>query len=284
MKGEKYLLKIFEEIDKTIEVASRNADMLIIISDHGFNEYRYTININSILYNLGLLTVTWKRTTKQFNEFLSNHVANVEEVKLPVRIHKFLLGCPLLKSIVKKSYRKLTGKELTAEKPDVDIYRSKAFLLSGSSFGIHVKERPLIDFIIDKLQKIKCIRRAYKREEIFHGPHVNRAPQILIEPNFDEGFTIAITAKIAPKVISAGNVLGHHPDGVLIIFGRGVSAGWLSQSVQTVDVVPTILRYMGLPLPVDTDGEPLPNINYSAKTLKKIQLLKTLETCKGNSA
>lgn len=275
LKGERFFIKIFQRIDETIEMISKKADIVIIVSDHGFAEYKYTININSILYKLGLLNITWEKTAKDFREFLPKHATtNVRGVRLPSRMHEFLLKRPFLKLMVKKLYRRLTGKELTAEKPNVDIHRSKAFLLSRTSHGIYVREHSLIDFIINELEKVEGIKRAYKREEIYCGPHLNKAPNILVEPNFDKGFTIAQTTKIAPDPISVGNICHHHPDGILIIFGQGVSANWLRQPVRTVDIVPTILRYMGLPLPVDTDGEPLPNIDYPAKTLKRYDYLK----------
>jgi len=268
LKGENPFLKVFREIDRTIETALRKTDMILIVSDHGFSEYKYTVNINTILYELGLISTTRERTTMHISDFAADHTTNVESVKLPLRIHKFLLDHPFLKSMVKKLYKKFTGRDITAKKPDVDIANSKAFLLSSSSYGIYVKEQSLVRFIIDELKRNESINRVYRREEIFHGPYVHEAPHILVEPNFDKGFIIAGTAKIAPKAISSGNVYNHHPNGILIMFGHGIPAVQLKQPVRTEDIVPTILRYMALPLPVDTDGKPLPNIDYPKKEIK----------------
>jgi len=128
--------------------------MVLIVSDHGFSEYKYTVNINTVLYELGLISTTRERTTAHISDFVAGHTADVESVKLPLRIHRFLLDHPLLKSIVKKLYKKFTGKDITAEKPDVDVAHSKAFLLSSSSYGIYVKEQSLVSFLVEELEKM----------------------------------------------------------------------------------------------------------------------------------
>jgi len=278
MQGDNHLLKIFEEIDKTIKIASKRADMTLIVSDHGFSEYKYLINVNSILYNLGFAAKTWKRITKSHIEFLTHHhgisVDNVKRIKLPLRLQKLLFEYPFLKSVLKKFYRKLAGKELRAEIPDVDPFRSKAFLLSGTSHGIYVKDQTMIDCLINKLKKVEGIKRIYRREEVFRGPYLNKAAQVLIEPDYDKGYTIAATAKIAPKSIFVETRYSHHPDGIIISFGKGIPALWLKEPVQAVDIVPTILRYMNLPLPIDTDGTPIQYINYPQKQVEYFDYLK----------
>ena len=274
MKTKNAFIEIFQTIDNTIEIVSRKADMILIVSDHGFNEYKYTININSILHNLGLLTTTWRKTTKHLADFLADHAPEIKSVKLPTKLHSFLLRHRFLKSIIKKLYRRVTGRELTAEKPDVDMKLSKAFLLSGSSHGIYVKEHNIIDYIVHELGKIKYIKKVYKREQLFHGPYIKKAPHILVEPYFEKGYTLAGTAKVAPQAVSAGTVYGHHPEGILIAFGRNIPALWLNRPIQTVDIVPTILHYMGMPIPVDTDGTPIPDINYPQKQIKYYDYLK----------
>ena len=277
MQGDNHLLKIFEEIDKTIEIASKQADMVLIISDHGFGEYKYVINVNSILYNLGFAAKTWRKITKSHEDFLTPHGASregVERIRLPFRLQKLLFKYPFLKSVMKKFYRKLTGKELRAEKPDVDPFHSKAFLLSGTSCGIYVKDQTIIDCLVNKLKKVECIKRIYRREEVFRGPYLNRAAQVLIEPDYDKGYTIAATAKIAPKSILVETHYSHHPNGIIISFGKKIPALWLKEPVQTIDIVPTILRYMDLPLPIDTDGTPIRYIDYPQKQVEYCDYLK----------
>ena len=70
-----------------------------------------------------------------------------------------------------------------------------------------------------------------------------------------------------------GKFYWHHPDGMFVIHGKGVHSKWMD-SVYTMDVVPTILRYMDLPLPSDTDGKPLPNIDYPQKQVEYYDYLK----------
>jgi predicted AlkP superfamily phosphohydrolase/phosphomutase len=47
----------------------------------------------------------------------------------------------------------------------------------------------------------------------------------------------------------------HHPDGVLYLYGAKVKRGVTIAPTHVCDVVPTILSYMGLPLPGNLDGK-----------------------------
>lgn len=47
----------------------------------------------------------------------------------------------------------------------------------------------------------------------------------------------------------------HHSDGVLYLYGAGIKKGLTIPPTHVYDVVPTILSYMGIPLPAELDGE-----------------------------
>lgn len=267
---EEQYYKIFTEIDKTIERASKIADLLIIISDHGFSEYRYRININSYLAKLGFTVGTYETSIKGIVD-LKNEKRAVE-IKVPSILYK-LKSFGLVKNFAKRVYKLLTGKNMTAKWPRPNPRKSKAFLPTTESCGIYVKDKSLIDTVLLELKKLKGIKHVWKREDIYHGPYVNLAPHIIFQPNFDNGFTVGSTL-ITPLIFSKRRFYWHHPDGIVIVSGDDVIPGWWKREVETFDIPPTILQYMSLPLPVDTDGNPLQNINYPQKQTKHYDYLK----------
>lgn len=286
LKGSKLVAKIFNKIDETIRKASKKTNLLLIVSDHGFQKYRYTTNINSFLDNIGLVTKTWKKPVKELGDLApAKRATHVRTVKLPKKIHKIVLGRPLTKFMAKKIYRMFTGKEIAAIYPYAEPKQSKAFMYSHSSFGIHVNQENLIDFIIEELSKQKYISHVWRREYIYSGPYVNKAPHIIFTPNFDEGFTMAGSTRIAPTVISKGTVYWHHPHGLIIAHGESIKPQ-IIDNANVVDVAPTILNYLGLPLPIDVDGEPIPSIASITKLVKHYnyvnhwKLIKQVQTAK----
>jgi len=268
--GEGKVLRIFEVFDQTIRKATEIADLTVIVSDHGFSDYRYVININSFLNELGLIKETWKKTIKDLIDFEIDDTT--KRVALPRSIYKIASVRPI-KTVAKKIFRFITKKDLKAQLPFVDLENSKAFMGSSTSSGIYVKDTRLIDSIIKELKRLKGVKNAWRREEIYCGPFLNKMPEIFFIPDFDNGYFYG-TSMLHPKIITTKiNYQNHHPDGIIVLSGRGVNPSDLG-TVKTFDVIPTILRYMGLPLPVDTDGTPIPSINYPSNNLRRYDYLK----------
>jgi len=263
--------EIFNEIDKTIEIFAKLSDLMVIVSDHGFSLYTHHININTFLERLGLIAKTYKRETKGIVDFKAAGKRNVKHVRISPRLHKILSRKPI-KAIIKCSYKLFTGKDLKVEFPYPDPLKSKAFVPTKESFGIYVRDNSVVDLILDKLRRLECIKQVWKREEIYHGPYTNLAPHIIFAPDFDRGFIIGSTM-ICPMFISKHKSYYHHPDGIALFYGKDVSAGWLG-TVNTVDIVPTIMKYLNLPLPHDTDGAPVQNIKYPSDIAKHYNYLR----------
>jgi predicted AlkP superfamily phosphohydrolase/phosphomutase len=268
-RGDEKALKLFRTFDETIKKSSELADLTIVLSDHGFSRFRYFLNINSFLNKLGLVTKTWKKTMKEFTDFEID--ITTERVRMPQKIYKIVSIKPI-KAIVKKIFKVIGGKDIKAELPYVNPVTSRAFMSSNMSLGIHVKDKLLTELIIRKLKELNGISNVWKREEIYSGPFVKNAPEILFLPDFGHGYRIG-TIMLHPKIVIERTDFWHHPDGMIAIYGQGVTPSWVG-TVEAFDVVPTILKYMGLPLPNDTDGKLIPNINYPKEHLKCHRYLK----------
>jgi predicted AlkP superfamily phosphohydrolase/phosphomutase len=112
----------------------------------------------------------------------------------------------------------------------------------------------------------KIVRTAQRREEVYHGPYLDRAPDVVMQWNYAvkptgvqyvrHGKTIQVYAKT--DIVERHNVSGdHRPEGVLIMRGPHIRAGEQLANASLVDIAPTLLYMAGLPVPSDMDGRVL---------------------------
>jgi predicted AlkP superfamily phosphohydrolase/phosphomutase len=100
----------------------------------------------------------------------------------------------------------------------------------------------------------------HRREELYRGPHREAAPDLLFEP--EPGYTCFVDHEFAsPALIEDGfGISGEHRRaGVLAARGpaveEGADLGAVSPGV--LDVAPTLLHLLGLPVPREMDGRVL---------------------------
>ncbi len=96
------------------------------------------------------------------------------------------------------------------------------------------------------------------REEAFEGPAMNAAPDLTLTLR-DHGF---VSVRNRSPVVERRNFAAgtHHPDGIFIAWGPGIATHREEGLMQIVDVTPTLLYSLGLPIPEDFEGripEPL---------------------------
>ena len=102
------------------------------------------------------------------------------------------------------------------------------------------------------------IVQALRREDVYNGSQLDRIPDILID--FGE-LPYAASDRLAassivervPAALGGGR---HRRYGILLALGPGVTAGEI-EGANIVDLAPTALHAMGLPVPDDMDGRVL---------------------------
>lgn len=102
----------------------------------------------------------------------------------------------------------------------------------------------------------------YRREELYWGPHVDDAPDLLVVMRdyaymTRDGYEARRTALLAPPGGHLAHSGNHRLDGILIIAGPGVTAGSEIAGATLADVAPTALYALGLPVPGIMDGHVL---------------------------
>lgn len=114
----------------------------------------------------------------------------------------------------------------------------------------------------------RVVKRVYKREEVFSGPFVTRFPDLIIEWNLDQGYSYLFkSSRGAPGCASIARVEGqdkaqsksadHRDDGICIAVGPYVKQHTVLGDAHLLDLAPTMMYLLGLPVPKDMDGKVL---------------------------
>jgi predicted AlkP superfamily phosphohydrolase/phosphomutase len=117
--------------------------------------------------------------------------------------------------------------------------------------------------LCEELQSWPPIKKAWRRDELYSGAHVARAPDIIIELALENGYSHSCLRsrggpafrRIGPREYLGGKERGmngnHRPTGVLFL-SKPVTAG----AARIEDIAPTVLAELGVPGP-PMDGSPL---------------------------
>ncbi len=251
------------------------ADALtVVLSDHGFGPFHKFFHINNWLADNGWLV--FKRTAVSRAKRAAFKLGVT-----PINALKWLTALRL--SDVRKNVKRGRGGGLLRRAflsfNDVDWSRTKAF--SVGNFGqvyLNLKgQRPqgavapaeyeaLREAIIAAAQALRdpadgsqVVPVVYRREEVFHGISAARLPDLVLHTDRAKYVSFGHADFGSNKVIepSLGQTGHHHMNGVLGLRGPGVRAGARLEGARLVDPTPTILHYLGLPVPRYMDGRVL---------------------------
>jgi hypothetical protein len=175
---------------------------------------------------------------------------------------------------------------------DVDWKRTQAYAISGGVYGgafVNLRGRePLgavepekYDEVRDRIARAlsglhhpadggALISKVVKREDIYSGKFVTEAPDLYFLPRDptvgvfgDFEFSSNRVVEPASPAISAQ----HRMEGVFIARGPGIRQGVEVEGLRVIDVAPSLLYMMGLPIPRGLDGR-LPESVFRAGELE----------------
>lgn len=267
---------ILAEIDDSANV--------IIISDHGFGPREKAVHLNNWLLHEGYLSYKAgcrKRILNRLISFVSPLDINYRSV------YRFLEKLGIIGGISKEA------ENLNRFAGPIDWNKTKAFCRTTNGIHINLKGRErngtveqgkqyeeLRDQIIDKFMRLRdpvtdkrIIYRVEKRESVFTGEMMYKAPDIIITDH-DERFLTSYDPKSDIKSIfeiqkwKTGN---HKRQGIFIAKGKDVKKGVKVEDSEIVDIFPTILYMMDIPIPKDVDGKVIKEI-FNAKHLEESEI------------
>ncbi len=243
---------VYKQLDEAIGSfvsRTREDDIVVFMSDHGFQSCTRTINMDRLLKRLGYLEFSasnvvfgpmqWgpmRKAARKVYDVLGLH----GKVSLP-------------QPVVWSKTRAFTTIRSTGEGVSLNVAgREPDGIIDPGDF-----ER-VRDGLMDRLSAFvdpktgrKPVKAIYRREEIFKGKHADTAPDILMEPA--EGYSLT-HAKSA--IEDADWVSGdHRPEGVIVATGPKVTA--FEQQPMLIDLAPTILAALDAPASIRHTGRVL---------------------------
>lgn len=204
---------------------------LIVLSDHGFGSYHTKAHLNSWLEAKGYLVL---RTRGPGRELLQDvDWANT-------KAYSFGLS---------GIYLNLAGREGKGiVNPGKDAKELKDEIISE------------LEAWVDPMTGNPVVSKVYRREDIYTGPYVEEAPDLIV--GLSRGYRISNESALGevPREVLAENKekwSGDHIfDGAtipgILLVNREISR----DEVSIIDVAPTILKSLGVPIPGNIDGKP----------------------------
>jgi len=271
--------RYFQRLDRSIGQLVQEAGddtLVMIMSDHGMGPAHHMIVLNNWLLGIGLLQLkTNPLTILKHRSFKSGFTLS--------NVHKTVDRLGLARHAEYKALYSADAilKTLFLSFHDVDWSRSKAYSF-GRSVGpiyVNVKGREphgsvnpgpeyervrheiaaLARELTDPRTGRKLVGRVLYREEIYSGPYLDQAPDLILLPRAetDKFFGLADFGS-KQMVQEMYRYSGMHRDhGLLMMAGPQIERGTRLDGASIVDLTPTILYAMGVPIPQDMDGRPL---------------------------
>lgn len=97
----------------------------------------------------------------------------------------------------------------------------------------------------------------YRQEELYQGPHAHLGPDLCVVMK-DLSYTTHLGSEFTQLTIFGPPINDesgtHRMNGTLIAWGPGVRQGESVMSAEIIDLAPTVLHLLGVPVPADMDG------------------------------
>jgi predicted AlkP superfamily phosphohydrolase/phosphomutase len=217
---------------------------LMIVSDHGFHEWRKAVNLNTWLVQNGYMTIQGQQPdAKKLDDLFGGgeYFENVDWAH--TRAYSMGLG---------QIYFNLRGRE------------GKGIVSTGQEYvqlGDELVSK-LTGTLIDPETHQHIVRHVYKRDDVYSGEYLANAPDLQL--GFEDGYRVSWQTTLggSPQGILYPNVdrwsgdhCGFDPEitqGVLLV-NRPIAAG----SPRIIDIAPTVLKFFGVPIPKGLDGKAL---------------------------
>ncbi|MEW5986333.1 MAG: alkaline phosphatase family protein [Chloroflexota bacterium] len=269
---------IYQQVDDTLgQIVAELDDQtyLFVMSDHGFGPLENYFHVNVWLWREGFL------------HFQNSPTARLKQLLFragltPLNTYRWLRELGLADRLARTAKRQrqrtrgLLGRAFLSF-DDVDWQRTRAYSV-GNVGPIYVNLRgrepqgivePGQDYeellaeisatllnVPDPLSGRPLIERVYGREELYSGPHLAEAPDLFFIPrnlrtNAFGALQFPSSHWLEPPFDRTG---GHQMDGILLAKGPGIRPGYQVDGARIIDLAPTILSLLDVPIPDDVDG------------------------------
>jgi len=243
---------------------------LIVMSDHGSGTNPLgEPHLKSLLKETGLMTMRTGEGVKagMFSQTVSK-IFEVMQGLLGRRIKRLLIA----------NFPGLLNFALTRQNlADVDWSKTKVYTFIEPTVNLRGREpegvvnpeeqeavlrqvEEILSSVLDSRSGEKAVEKIYRKEEVYHGPFTEEAPDLLVIWNQNisiESLELEYQGrKIRTQTHYIDHRTGNHkPYGIYFIAGEGIKKGYKDDSVAIIDLCPLILYLSGCKIPDDLDGK-----------------------------
>jgi predicted AlkP superfamily phosphohydrolase/phosphomutase len=256
-----YYMRLDEFVGQFVEQAGENTTIMVL-SDHGMGPYpSKRVHWNHWLRQQKLVSAQGHNLINA-DSWLTRLGLSRDSVG------RFILGMPILgrSGLVRRMRR--------TKAPRVDMKESPAYYrtLYGQTGAIYINHpegsseyQDLRQRLMNQVLEITdpdtgqpVVQQVRKGEDCFFGPHVSNVPAIVtvLHPDYEGTDRLSSYSSPVTKIRETINPGDHKMEGILIMAGSLIQASkGALPDLSLMDVAPTILHLLGLPIPSDLDGQ-----------------------------
>jgi predicted AlkP superfamily phosphohydrolase/phosphomutase len=215
--------RIDDLLGRVLERVERSGAELVVLSDHGFTTLKYEVYVNTWLARKGWLTLPDPR---------------------PERIQLADVGprCSVYSLDPGRVYLNLQGREPDGTVPQAEY----------EDWRERVAEAAMAD-LRDPETGEPMLEQVLRREEIYHGPRLERAADLILVPR--DGYDLKGAFGRAALTFKGDALVGMHTYDDAMIAIRGCSIE--RHGFGIIDATATVLELMGVEPPADLDSRSL---------------------------
>ncbi len=275
-----YWRRVDESVARMVEAAGPRANTFIV-SDHGFGPLHKYCSFNVWLMQEGLLKL--KRDAATLVKRLAFSLGVTPEFAFKMSRRVSAGGAKAKRGVTADRSKRGQLNKLFLSFNNVDWTRTTVY--SKGNYGqlfVNLKGREPMgtvtpgaeydrvrDDLIRRLRAIvdpatgeRLIGDVFKREELFHGRHVENAPDVCFLPADMRFISIGDMDFTSNRfVVDAFGISGgHRMHGILVANGPAIRRGVARPPAHITDLTPTMLHLLGQPVVDDMDGRVLEEI------------------------
>lgn len=251
-----FFIPLDEALGRLLNAAKKylgEETLFVIVSDHGFQRHLKRVELNHWLHAQGFLVPAEHASTSWMRWAEVIRKADVWHLR---------------KRWLPKSRRNALGNKLRAQR--IDHEASRFFAVSAFWGYVYLGPQATSQDVQTLEAKLRAwrdpeteqpiVKKIHRREDCFAGEVLERLPQLIIEPA--AGYTFATKTYfnsgnvIVPVPESDFQIGTHAREGIFLLAGPEIESSSLCAAPEAhlQDMMPTLLHWLGLPIPDYCDG------------------------------